>query len=167
MEENKQEKQPETAKKNERRAEEPKPLTPEEIRKRRKMLVYPLLFLVFGVAMWLIFAPSDEEEDLQDGFNVEVPMPEEKEPAFGQACRLRTAGLRTQAAGRRMSTLQDLAVAEDETDREAVEDVFQTEEATTSGGSSIRTSADALPGHQPADRQLLRAAGAGGRPENA
>ena len=42
-----------------------------------------------------------------------------------------------------MSTLQDLAVAEDDTDREAVEDVFQTEETASSGGSSIRTSADA------------------------
>ena len=78
MEENKTEKQPETAKKNERGRKESQPLTPEEIRKRRKMLVYPLLFLVFGVAMWLIFAPSDEGESLQDGFNVEVPMPEEK-----------------------------------------------------------------------------------------
>ena len=87
MKENKTEKQPETAKKN-----EPQPLTPEEIRKRRKMLVYPLLFLVFGVAMWLIFEPSDEGESLPDGFNV-------KEPAFGQACRLRTAGFRAQAAG--------------------------------------------------------------------
>ncbi|MCL1617828.1 conjugative transposon protein TraM, partial [Bacteroides sp. ET71] len=36
-----------------------------------------------------------------------------------------------------------LAVAEDDTDREAVEDVFQTEETASSGRSSIRTSADA------------------------
>ena len=43
----------------------------------------------------------------------------------------------------KMSTLQDLAVVEDDTDREAVEDVFQTEETASSGGSSIRTSADA------------------------
>ena len=78
MKENKTEKQPETAKKNELGRKESQPLTPEEIRKRRKMLVYPLLFLVFGVAMWLIFAPSDEGESLPDGFNVEVPMPEEK-----------------------------------------------------------------------------------------
>ena len=60
MEENKTGKQPRTAKKNERGRKESQPLTPEEIRKRRKMLVYPLLFLAFGVAMWLIFAPSDE-----------------------------------------------------------------------------------------------------------
>ena len=141
MEENKTEKQPETAKKNERGRKESQPLTPEEIRKRRKMLVYPLLFLVFGVAMWLIFAPSDEEEGLQDGFNVEVPMPEEKNlPSDKRAAYEQQDFERKQRE--KMSTLQDLAVAEDETDREAVEDVFQTEEAP-SGGSSIRTSADA------------------------
>ena len=33
---------------------ETKPLTPEEVRRRRKMLVYPLFFLVFIGAMWLI-----------------------------------------------------------------------------------------------------------------
>ena len=76
MKENKTEKQPETAKKNELGPEGVPTADSREIRKRRKMLVYPLLFLVFGVAMWLIFAPSDEGESLPDGFNVEVPMPE-------------------------------------------------------------------------------------------
>ena len=37
---------------------EARPLTPEEMLKRKKMLVYPLFFLVFLGAMWLIFAPS-------------------------------------------------------------------------------------------------------------
>lgn len=142
MEENKTGKQPRTAKKNERGRKESQPLTPEEIRKRRKMLVYPLLFLAFGVAMWLIFAPSDEGESLQDGFNVEVPMPEEKNlPSDKRAAYEQQDFERKQRE--KMSTLQDLAVAEDDTDREAVEDVFQTEETVSSGGSSIRTSADA------------------------
>lgn len=142
MKENKTGKQPETAKKNELGRKESQPLTPEEIRKRRKMLVYPLLFLVFGVAMWLIFAPSDEGESLPDGFNVEVPMPEEKNlPSDKRAAYEQQDFERKQRE--KMSTLQDLAVAEDDTDREAVEDVFQTEETASSGRSSIRTSADA------------------------
>lgn len=57
---------------------EVKPLTPEEMLKRKKMLVYPLFFLVFLGAMWLIFAPSDSDEPLREGFNVDVPMPEDK-----------------------------------------------------------------------------------------
>ena len=130
MEENKTGKQPRTAKKNERGRKESQPLTPEEIRKRRKMLVYPLLFLAFGVAMWLIFAPSDEGESLQDGFNVEVPMPEEKNlPSDKRAAYEQQDFERKQRE--KMSTLQDLAVAEDDTDREAVEDVFQTEETVS------------------------------------
>lgn len=57
---------------------ETKPLTPEEVRRRRKMLVYPLFFLVFIGAMWLIFTPSGNGEELQEGFNVDVPMPQDK-----------------------------------------------------------------------------------------
>ena len=51
---------------------EARPLTPEEMLKRKKMLVYPLFFLVFLGAMWLIFAPSDSDEPLREGFNVDV-----------------------------------------------------------------------------------------------
>lgn len=142
MKENKTEKQPETAKKNELGRKESQPLTPEEIRKRRKMLVYPLLFLVFGVAMWLIFAPSDEGESLPDGFNVEVPMPEEKGmPSDKRAAYELQAFERRQKE--KMNTLQDLAVAESDGNDGADEDVFQTQEPAEAGQSSIRTSADA------------------------
>jgi conjugative transposon TraM protein len=57
-----------------------KELTPAQMQKRRKRLVMPLFFLVFAGVMWLIFAPSKEAaEDAagQDGFNSEVPMPED------------------------------------------------------------------------------------------
>lgn len=48
--------------------------------RRKKMLVYPLLFLVFAGAMWLIFAPSaeDGEKEEQKGFNIDVPLPKDK-----------------------------------------------------------------------------------------
>ncbi|GAB6122481.1 conjugative transposon protein TraM [Dysgonomonas termitidis] len=55
-----------------------KELTPAEMQKRRKMLVMPLFFLIFGAALWLIFAPSGkdrEKEAQQAGLNVELPMP--------------------------------------------------------------------------------------------
>lgn len=55
-----------------------KELTPQEIQKRKKMLVYPLFFLVFAGAMWLIFAPSGDKEGAQpDGFNPELPIPKD------------------------------------------------------------------------------------------
>ncbi|GHU88982.1 conjugative transposon protein TraM [Bacteroidia bacterium] len=55
-----------------------KELTPAEMQKRKKMLIMPLFFLVFGAVLWLIFAPSGkdkEKEAQQAGLNVELPMP--------------------------------------------------------------------------------------------
>lgn len=56
-----------------------KELTPAQIqKKRKKMLIMPLFFLIFGAAMWLIFAPSGKEKGArQAGLNVELPMPKE------------------------------------------------------------------------------------------
>lgn len=142
MEETKQSKQPEPGRKADGKPKETKPLTPEEVRRRRKMLVYPLMLLVFGGAMWLIFAPSESGEPLQDGFNVEVPMPEEKGmPSDKRAAYELQAFERRQKE--KMNTLQDLAVAERDGNDGADEDVFQTQEPAEAGQSSIRTSADA------------------------
>lgn len=142
MEETKQSKQPEPKRKADGKPKETKPLTPEEVRRRRKMLAYPLMLLVFGGAMWLIFAPSESGEPLQDGFNVEVPMPEEKGmPSDKRAAYELQAFERRQKE--KMNTLQDLAVTESDGNDEADEDVFQTQEPTEAGQSSIRTSADA------------------------
>ena len=56
-----------------------KELTPQELQKRKKMLIYPLFFLIFAGAMWLIFAPSgDKEEQQTDGFNSELPIPKDE-----------------------------------------------------------------------------------------
>ncbi len=56
-----------------------KELTPQEIQKRKKMLVYPLFGLLFIASMWLIFAPSDDENKQSvDGFNSELPIPKDE-----------------------------------------------------------------------------------------
>ncbi|KAA6315519.1 hypothetical protein EZS27_034031, partial [termite gut metagenome] len=58
-----------------------KELTPAEMQKRKKMLIMPLFFLIFGAALWLIFAPGDkdkEKETRQAGLNVELPMPKDE-----------------------------------------------------------------------------------------
>ena len=51
-------------------------LTEEERQRRKKFVIYPLMFLLFAGSMWLIFAPSEKEEEKQSkGFNTEVPDP--------------------------------------------------------------------------------------------
>lgn len=55
-----------------------KELTPQQIQKRKKMLIYPLLCLLFIGSMWLIFAPSDSNDEKQPGgFNSELPIPKD------------------------------------------------------------------------------------------
>ena len=55
-------------------------LTEEEKQRRKKFVIYPLMFLLFAGCMWLIFAPSkkEEEQDSQ-GFNTEMPGPQASE----------------------------------------------------------------------------------------
>lgn len=65
-------------KKNE--TKERKPLTEAQRQRRRKMLVYPLMGLLFAGCMWLIFAPSSADKEkarLKQGFNTDMPLPED------------------------------------------------------------------------------------------
>ena len=54
------------------------PLTEAQRQRRKKMLVYPLMGLMFLGSMWLIFAPSAEEKEQEQagtGFNTDMPLP--------------------------------------------------------------------------------------------
>lgn len=71
---------PETAKGKEleKQGKEKKELTPQQIQQRKKLLVYPLMGLVFLASMYLIFAPSDKDEAKVEnvgGFNADIPQP--------------------------------------------------------------------------------------------
>ena len=66
--------------KNETRTKEKKPLTEQQRQQRKKMLVYPLMVLLFVGCMWLIFAPSSEDKEKAEqgqGFNTDMPLPED------------------------------------------------------------------------------------------
>lgn len=71
-----------------------KELTTKQIQLRKKMIVFPLMFLAFAGCMYLIFAPSDKEETSVEsvgGFNADIPLPVEdgiiadKQTAYEQA----------------------------------------------------------------------------------
>ena len=128
---------------------EVKPLTPEEMLKRKKMLVYPLFFLVFLGAMWLIFAPSDSDEPLREGFNVDVPMPEDKGMLSDKKTAYEQSAFEKKQK-EKMNTLQELTVSL-EREEPVAEEVFLREENTDNGSPSIRSSANA---YQDINRQL-------------
>ncbi len=63
---------------NMKEAKPDRPFTEEQRQRRRKMLVYPLMGLLFAGSIWLIFAPSDKDKaEAQQGvgFNTEMPLP--------------------------------------------------------------------------------------------
>ena len=78
-------------------AKEKKPkreLSPKEVQQRKKMIVFPLMFLAFAGCMYLIFAPSGKDKtDVENvgGFNADLPLPAEdgiiadKQTAYEQA----------------------------------------------------------------------------------
>lgn len=86
-----------------------KELTEEQRQKQKKFIVYPLMFIVFAVVMWLIFAPSETEETQeQKGFNTEIPqaadnkLMDDKQTAYEQE-------LMSRKQKERRNQMQDLA----------------------------------------------------------
>ena len=65
---------------NNKERKEKKQLSPQELQKRKKLIIFPLMFLAFAGCMWLIFAPSSKDEVKTDeigGFNADIPLPKE------------------------------------------------------------------------------------------
>ena len=134
-----------------------KELTPAEMQRRKKMLVYPLIFILFAGAMWLIFAPSsvEEEEGIQEGFNVDIPLPHEK-GLLGDKKEAYEQEAFEKQQKEKMGTLQDFDIALGEEDEQVtVSDpsaVLGKEDAPIrSTSSSVRASATA---YQDINRQL-------------
>ncbi|MDL2303112.1 conjugative transposon protein TraM [Dysgonomonas sp. OttesenSCG-928-D17] len=124
---------------------EKKELTPQELQKRKKMIIFPLLFLLFAGSMWLIFAPSgDKGEEQKDGFNTDLPTPKES----GIISDKREAYVQDAMQSKqqeKMRSLQDFAfnLGEDESGEERVKITPQSpdyyEEPTGGNKSSSRS----------------------------
>ena len=85
---------PQADRKPEKEKKPKKELTPQQVQQRRKMIVFPLMFLAFAGCMYLIFAPSGKEDvnvESVGGFNADIPLPAEdgiiadKQAAYEQA----------------------------------------------------------------------------------
>ena len=71
---------PQTDGKPEKEKKPKRELTPRQVQQRRKMIVFPLMFLAFAGCMYLIFAPSGKEDvnvESVGGFNADIPLPAE------------------------------------------------------------------------------------------
>lgn len=146
---------PPEEKKEKEKVKERKELTPAEIQRRKKMLVFPLMFLVFAGSMWLIFAPSsdDKENQMQEGFNIDVPLPHEKGLMDDKKEAYEQDAFEKQRKAK-MGTLQDFEIAigkEESSPIGGLADDMMEEEAPHTVNSSVRSSAVA---YQDMNRQL-------------
>ena len=122
-------------------------LSPKEVQRRRKMIVFPLMFLAFAGCMYLIFAPSGKEKaetESVGGFNADIPLPAEdgiiadKQTAYEQAMMSRKRQDRIQS-------LQDFGfIGDDETEEPQAEAELMPEEdpkPVRGGGASSSATA--------------------------
>ena len=133
---------------NMKEAKPEQPLTEEQRQRRRKMLVYPLMGLLFIGSMWLIFAPSDKDKaEAQQGigFNTEMPLPAQSGIIADKRTAYEQARLEEKQKERR-AQMNDLAALFSDKDDEAetkTEDFdllnpTPQQPARTYGGSSPR-----------------------------
>lgn len=96
-----------------------KELSVAERQKRKKMLIMPLFFLIFGGAMWLIFAPSEDGNKNvvgQDGFNSELPVPKDEGIVGDKRDAYEREAMR-QKEQERMRSLQDFSTMFDQNEQ--------------------------------------------------
>ena len=130
-------------------------LTPQQVQQRRKMIVFPLMFLAFAGCMYLIFAPSGKEDvnvESVGGFNADIPLPAEdgiiadKQKAYEQAMLNRKQQDKIQS-------LQDFGfTGDDETEEPQAEiDLMPEEDVQPQRGGGTSYSANA---YRDINRQL-------------
>ena len=146
---------PQADRKPEKEKKPKRELTPRQVQQRRKMIVFPLMFLAFAGCMYLIFAPSGKEDvnvESVGGFNADIPLPAEdgiiadKQKAYEQAMISRKQQDRIQS-------LQDFGfTGDDETEEPQAEiDLMPEEDVQPKRGSGASSSANA---YRDINRQL-------------
>jgi conjugative transposon TraM protein len=118
------------------------PLSTQQLQKRKKMVIFPLFFLLFAVSMWFIFAPSgDKREETGDVFNTNLPTPKKSGIITDKRDAYRQEALREKEQ-EKMRSLQDFAfMLGDETSEEkGVSPKAEFHEAPESSVNSVKTS---------------------------
>ena len=117
-----QNKNPVSSPKTEEPKKEKQPLTEAQKQKRNKLIVYPLMGMLFIGSMWWIFAPSEEDKqkELQSqGFNTEMPLADGTE-IIGDKTKAYELGeleARQQSRERAMQDLGDMFRSQSDTTR--------------------------------------------------
>ncbi|QGY46387.1 conjugative transposon protein TraM [Maribellus comscasis] len=123
-------------------AKEKKSLSPQQLQKRKKMVIFPLFFLLFAVSMWFIFAPSGEKsEETGDTFNTNLPTPKKSGIVADKQDAYRQDAMREKEQ-EKMRSLQDFAfMLGDETPEEKVSSgITELDEVPEPAGNRVKSS---------------------------
>jgi conjugative transposon TraM protein len=120
------------------------PLTVEQKLRQKKMLIFPLMFIIFGLCMWYIFSPSKSEKTKElKGFNTMIPMPKNKVLMGDKKAAFEQARLEENQSEQK-HTLQDLASMFGEENKKSDDNDVNNET-----GSNMRTRPNSGRGRQP------------------
>lgn len=123
-------------------AKEKKPLSPQQLQKRKKMVIFPLFFLLFAVSMWFIFAPSgDKSEENGDAFNPNLPTPKGSDIVADKQDAYRLEAMREKEQ-EKMRSLQDFAfmLGDDKPKEKTLSAETRLQDVTESSGNKVNSS---------------------------
>jgi conjugative transposon TraM protein len=118
-----------------------KMLTPEQLQKRKKMVIFPLMFAAFAAAMYFIFMPSSQEEKEKQGLNTDLPIP--KNEIIGDKKTAYEMELFGKKKNKQTLSLEDYGIKPDTVKSRIITNSTGEYNSQKAPESSIRSSAEA------------------------
>ncbi|MBW8327325.1 MAG: conjugative transposon protein TraM [Prolixibacteraceae bacterium] len=119
---------------------ERKMLTPEQLQKRKKIVIYPLMFAAFALSMYFIFNPAKKKGKDIHGINSDLPVP--KNEIVGDKKAAYEMELFGKKKNRQTLTLEDYGIKSDTTKSKIITGSIRKKASQKTPQSSIRSSAE-------------------------
>ena len=116
-------------------------LTPEQVQKRKKLVIFPLMFIAFAAAMYFIFMPSSQEEKERKGLNTDLPIP--KNEIIGDKKAAYEMELFGKKKNKQTLSLEDYGIKPDTVKSKIITNSNGEYNSRKAPQSSIRSSAEA------------------------
>ena len=118
-----------------------KVLTPEEVQKRKKLVIFPLMFAAFALVLYFIFMPSSQKSQEKQGLNTDLPIP--KNEIIGDKKAAYEMELFGKRKKQRALSLEDYGIKPDTAKSQIITNSLDGYSSRKKPESSIRSSAEA------------------------
>lgn len=119
---------------------ESKMLTQEQLQKRKKIVIYPLMFAAFALAMYFIFKPAPQKGKVRQGINSDLPVP--KNEIVGDKKAAYEMELFGKKKNRKTLSLEDYGIKADTAKNKIITSSIRRGTSPKTRQSSIRSSAE-------------------------